>query len=113
MTTSTQGTRPALDRAAVAAAARAKTAYRMQLTEAQVAAAMALSNWCTIEEMLEREFLGAYRGYYPKCSMTLRAEAVIAEIYDALAMEIGDPRRALRSGAWTPPARSTGGRCDG
>ena len=112
MTTSTYHT-PEIQREAVARDALAAVARRMQLPPARVAQTMALSCWTTIDEMIEREFAGSYRGYYPKCSMELRAEAVIAEVFDQLAIALGDPRRALRCGAWTPPGGWTGGRSDG
>ena len=112
MTTSTFDT-PAIDKEVVASGVLETVAYRMQLTETQIKRAFILSSWVTIEEMIEREFAGAYRGYFPKCSMNLRAEAVIAEVFDQLAIELRDPRRALRSGAWTPPATSTGGHSNG
>ena len=112
MTTSTYDT-PEIDKADVAKGAMEVVAYRMLLTEQQVASALALSSWTTAEEMIEREFAGPYRGYFPKCSMALRAEAVIAEIFDQLAIALGDPRRAMRSGAWTPPGGWTGGRSNG
>ena len=85
----------------------------MLLTEQQVTSALALSSWTTAEEMIEREFAGTYRGYFPRCSMELRAEAVIAEVFDQIAIALGDPRRAMRSGAWTPPGGWSGGRSDG
>lgn len=102
-----------IDTEAVATGALEVVAYRMQLTEAQVASALARSTWTTAEEMIKREFASSYRGYFPKCSMNLRAEAVIAEVFDALAIALGDPRRALRCGAWTPPGGWIGGRADG
>ena len=107
------------DRAALAAAVLGTVAERMWLRPESVAQAFALSTWTTIEEMIEREFAGAYRGYYPKANMELRAEAVIAEVFDQLAIALDDPRRALRAGAWTPPGGWvrpddwTGGRSDG
>lgn len=112
MTTSTYDT-PAIDREAIAAGVLEVVAYRMRLTEAQVSSALALSSWTTIEEMIEREFAGTYRGYLPKCSMELRAEAVIAEVFDQIAIPLGDPRRAMWSGAWTLPGGWSGGRSDG
>jgi hypothetical protein len=55
--------------------------------------------------------------------MAARNEAVIAEVFDAIAEATGDPRRALRAGTYTPPAPPTfsdavpaipaGGRTDG
>ncbi|WP_299844647.1 hypothetical protein [uncultured Jannaschia sp.] len=107
------------DRAALAAAVLGTVAERMWLRPESVAQSFALSTWTTIEEMIEREFAGAYRGYYPKCTMNLRAEAVIAEIFDQLAIALDDPRRALRAGEWTPPGgwvrpgAWAGGRSDG
>jgi hypothetical protein len=98
-------------------------AAQLDLTPAQVERAMALSAWTTVAEMIEREFLGGYRGYFPKCGMAVRNEAVIAEVFDAIAEATGDPRRALRAGTFTPPARPSspdavstaraGGRTDG
>ena len=98
-------------------------AARLSLTPAQVERAMTLSTWTTAAEMIEREFLGAYRGYFPKCGMAVRNEAVIAEVFDAIAEATGDPRRALRAGTFTPPAMPgspdavpatpAGGRTDG
>ena len=121
MTTSTFGT-PATTGTGKEALARAvlgTVAQRMWLPAAAVERAFALSAWTTIDEMIEREFMGAYRGYYPKCSMNLRSEAVIAEVFDRIAIALDDPRRALRSGEWTPPGgwvqpgRWSGGRSDG
>lgn len=103
----------AIDRRAVASDALGTVARRMRLTPDQVAQSLALSSWTTVEGMIEREFAGSYRGYFPKCSMELRAEAVIAEVFDRIAIMLGDPRRAMRSGAWTPPGGWTGGRSDG
>ncbi len=65
------------DRAALAAAIPGTVAQRMWLRPESVAQSFALSTWTTIEEMIEREFAGAYRGYYPKANMELRAEAVM------------------------------------
>ena len=114
------GTRPAPvapdDAGLYASAAHvtATAAARLGLTPAEVERAMCLSAWTTVAEMIEREFLGAYRGYYPKCSMALRAEAVIAEVFDAIAEMQSDPRRALRDrhvGAGSATAAE--GRTDG
>ncbi|MDO5757320.1 MAG: hypothetical protein Q4P24_07365 [Rhodobacterales bacterium] len=88
-------------------------ACRMQITSGAVAKALAGSVWRTVAEMSAREFTSSYRGYYPKCEMAIREEAVIAQVFDQLAITYGDPRRAVRSGAWTPPATQTGGRSDG
>ncbi|SFH27728.1 hypothetical protein SAMN04488020_10973 [Palleronia marisminoris] len=112
MTTSTPDA-PAIDKEAVASGVLETVAYRMQLTPIQIKRAFILSSWVTIEEMIEREFAGAYRGYFPKCSMDLRAEAVIAEVFDQLAIALDDPRRAMRVGEWTPPTPSNGGRSNG
>ena len=101
------------DREALAATVLGTVARRMQLKPETVAQSFALSTWTTIEEMTLREFEGAYRGYYPKCSMELRAEAVIAEVFDWIAIALGDPRRALRCGAWTPPGGWSGGAHNG
>ena len=79
-----------------AARVTATAAARLGLTPDEVERALCLSAWTTAAEMIEREFLRDYRGYYPKCSMALRAEAVIAEAFDAIAEMQGDPRRALR-----------------
>ena len=112
MTTSTYHP-PTIDREAIAREAIAQTARRLQIREAQVVQALAMSAWRTPEEMIEREFAGAYRGYFPKCSMDMLSYAILAEIFDALAIALGDPRRALRSGAWTPPGGWSGGHSDG
>lgn len=112
MDTSTPCT-PEIDKDALTETVLATVAYRMLLTPAQVAATFSLSTWGTVEDMIHREFSGPYRGYYPKCSMELRAEAVIAEVFDQIAIALEDPRRALRAGAWTPPKGSAGGRTDG
>ena len=108
---------------ALAAQVTETAAVRLGLTPAQVERAMALSAWITVAEMIEREFLGAYRGYFPKCGMAARNEAVIAEVFDAIAEALGDPRRALRAGSYSPPAlpgspdavpaTRAGGRIDG
>ena len=45
--------------------------------------------------------------------MDRRLDAVIAEVFDSLAITFDDPRRALRAGVWTPPAAPAGGRSDG
>ena len=71
-------------------------ARTLGLSPAAIERAMAISAWTTVAEMIEREFLGAYRGYYPLCAMGIRAEAVIAEVFDAIAVLQDDPRRALR-----------------
>ena len=94
---------PPIDRQAMARDALAIVACRMQLPPAMVTQTMALSAWTTIEEMIEREFEGSYRSFYPKCFMNQRAEAVIADVFDQIAIRLGDPRRALRAGEWTPP----------
>jgi hypothetical protein len=108
---------------ALAAQVTETAAARLSLTSAQVERAMALSAWTTAAEMIEREFLGAYRGYFPKCGMAVRNEAVIAKVFDAIAEATGDPRRAMRTGSYTPPAlpgspdavpeTRAGGRTDG
>ena len=90
-----------------AAHVTATAAARLDLAHAEVERAMLLSAWTTVAEMIEREFLGAYRGYYPKCSMSLRAEAVIAEVFDAIAEMQDDPRRALRD-RYVRPDTSSG-----
>ncbi len=102
-----------VDTAEVAKSVCATIAYRMQLSEAEIAQAMARTSWTTIEEMIGREFTGSYRRYYPKCGMAIRDEAVIAQAFDLLAIAFGDPRRAVRSGAWTRPAILPGGRSNG
>ncbi len=112
MTTSIEDT-PAIDREAVARDALATVARRMQLTPAQIENALALSAWTTIDEMIQREFMGPYRGYFPKCGMAIRSEAVIAEIFDQIAIALDDPRRAMRCGVWTPPGGWTGGAHNG
>lgn len=108
---------------ALAAQVTEAASARLGLTPAQVERALALSAWTTAAEMIEREFLGAYRGYFPKCGMAVRNEAVIAEVFDAIAEATGDPRRALRAGSYVPPAppasadavpsTRAGGRTDG
>lgn len=108
---------------ALAAQVTETAAARLGLASAQVERAMALSAWTTAAEMIEREFLGAYRGYFPKCGMAVRNEAVIAEVFDAIAEALADPRRALRAGCYAPPAlpgspdavpaTPAGGRTDG
>ena len=108
---------------ALAARVTETAAARLGLAPVQVEHAMALSAWTTAAEMIEREFLGTYRGYFPKCGMAVRNEAVIAEVFDAIAEVTGDPRRALRAGSYTPPAlpgspgavpaTRAGGRADG
>jgi len=107
---------------ALAARVTETAAARLALTPAQAERAMLLSAWTTVAEMIEREFLGAYRQYYPKCGMALRNEAVTAEVFDAIAEAMDDPRRALRAGAYVPPAEgsisqpssaASGGRTDG
>ena len=106
----------------LAASVTEAAAAQLSLTPAQVERAMLLSAWTTVAEMIEREFLGAYRQYYPKCGMALRNEAVIAEVFDAIAKVLDDPRRALRAGIYVPlaegsdsasPSAPTGGRSDG
>ncbi len=117
MTTSTYhppASDPAIvDAAEVATAVRGAIAYRMQLAEAEIAQAMTSTSWTTIEEMIEREFAGSYRGYYPKCDMAIRDEAIIAQAFDLLAIAFDDPRRTVRSGTWTRTATFTGGRSNG
>ncbi|CTQ34828.1 hypothetical protein [Jannaschia rubra] len=104
---------------ALAAQVTEIAAVQLSLAPAQVERAMALSAWTTAAEMIEREFLGTYRGYFPKCGMAVRNEAVIAEVFDAIAKALGDPRRALRAGSYVPPALGTasvasiGGHADG
>ena len=104
---------------ALAARVTETAAARLGLAPAQVEHAMALSAWTTAAEMIEREFGGAYRGYFPKCGMAVRNEAVIAEVFDAIAEALGDPRRAMRAGSYTSPApgdasmASAGDRTDG
>lgn len=105
--------REVVDTAKIASAVLATVAYRMQLTQDAVKEYFAQSGWNTIAQMIEREFIGTYRGYFPKCGMEIRAEAVIAEVFDQLAMAFDNPRRAVRSGVWTPPAALTGGRSNG
>ncbi|MBM9595091.1 hypothetical protein [Roseitranquillus sediminis] len=87
------------DQEAIAAAALASAASSLGLSEAEAARALRCTGWRDAGEMLRREFLGSYRGYYPRCGMTVRAEAVTAELFDALAIAMGDPRRAQRHGA--------------
>ncbi|PZX14239.1 hypothetical protein LX81_03038 [Palleronia aestuarii] len=112
MTTSIHDT-PTPPREAVAREALATVARRLQLTPTSVTRAMALSAWTTIDEMILREFGGPYLGYYPKVHMEIRSEAVIAEVFDQIAIALGDPRRALRCGAWTPPGGWSGGAHNG
>ena len=105
--------RQSVDMAAIAAAVLDSIAYRMQRPEPEVARALARTSWTTIPEMIAREFAGSYRRYYPKCDMAIRDEAVIAEAFDLITIAFEDPRRAVRCGAWTPPAARAGGRSDG
>ena len=86
------------DQEAVAAAALARAASRLGLPEAEAARALRSTGWRDAGEMLRREFLGSYRGFFPRCGMTVRSEAVVAELFDALAVATGDPRRAQRHG---------------
>lgn len=102
-----------IDVGTIAAATRAATAEMMGLSEDAVATAFGTSNWGTIEEMIEREFTGSYRGYFPKCGMSMRCEVVIAEVFDLLAAAFEDPRRALRYGAPAETSLKPGGRSDG
>ena len=89
-------------------------ATRLGFSFAEIERAMASSVWGTAREMIEREFGGTYRGYYPKCDMEVRSAAVIAEVFDAIAEMLGDPRRALRTGIYMSPAlRNAGERADG
>ena len=88
-----------LDTAAIAVAVLGSIAFRMQLPEPEVADAMTRRSWTTIEEMIAREFIGSYRRYYPKCGMTIRDEAIIAETFDSLTITFEDSRRAVRRGA--------------
>lgn len=105
--------REPVDTAAIAAAILETIAYRMRLSQVEIAQAIARSSWTTIGQMIEREFTGSYRGYYPRCSMAIRDEAVIAQAFDLLAIGFDDPRRAVRSDAWMPPALPAGGRSHG
>ena len=102
-----------IDVAAVAAATRTAAAQVMDMREEQVVHALATSVWGTVEEMISREFTGSYRGYYPKCGMTLRCEMVFAEVFDLLAAAFDDPRRTVRYGVTALPVASAGGRSDG
>ena len=87
------------DQEAIATAALASAASRLGLSEAEAARALRFTGWRDAGEMLRREFLGSYRGYFPRCGMTVRAETIVAELFDALAFATGDPRRAQRHGA--------------
>ena len=98
------GPRPA---GVTAALALLSAANELGLSEAAIAEALAGTTWGSAQELLVREFEGAYRGYYPKCRMARIDEAAVAAAFDALAEILGDPRRALREGTWT------GGRSDG
>lgn len=110
----TPGTDPAgTGRTTVVALARHAVSNHLRITEAQVDRAMARSAWSDIAEMLDREFAGTYRGYFPKCDTAILDEAVIAATFDALAILLDDARRAMRCGAWSPPAAPVGGRSDG
>ena len=95
--TSTPG--PAAGQDAIAAAALARAASRLGLSEAEAARAFRSTGWRDAGEMLRRELLGSYRGCFPRCGMSVRAEAVVAELFDTLAVAMGDPRRAQRHGA--------------
>ena len=90
-----------------------QAAYRMGLTVQRIEAAMAGSAWSGVAGLVVREFDGPYRCYFPKCDMSILGGAVVAEIFDAIAIRRGDTRRALRVGAWVPPSAPTGGRSDG
>lgn len=93
------------DEEAIAAAALASAASRLGLSEAEAARALRCTGWRDAGEMLHREFMGSYRGYFPRCRMTVRAEAVVAELFDVLAVATGDPRRAQRHGSVATEAR--------
>ncbi len=84
---------------AIATAAEATAASRLAIKVQEVRLYMKNSTWYDACGMLRQEFSGQYRGYYPTCGMGLMTEAVIAEVFDALAEATGDPRRALRRGA--------------
>ena len=90
-----------------AALALLTAANELGLSEAAIAEALAGTTWGSAQELLAREFEGAYRSYYPKCRMARIDEAAVAAVFDALAEILDDPRRALREGTWT------GGRSDG
>jgi hypothetical protein len=64
-----------------------------------VRAVFKASGWRDVEDMARREFTGRYRGYYPSVGMWLLPEAAIAVAFDAIAVAMGDPRRALRNTA--------------
>lgn len=89
-------------------------AARLGFSFAEIERTMASSVWGTARGMIEREFGGTYRGYYPKCDMEARSAAVIAEVFGAISKTLGDPRRALRIGTYMSPAlRTAGDRADG
>lgn len=84
---------------AIAARAEATAARRLAIEVTDVRLYLKNSVWIDAFGMLRQEFSGRYRGYYPTCGMGLMVEAVIAEVFDALAEATGDPRRAQRRGA--------------
>ncbi len=90
---------PTPEDARIAKVAAERAAGLLSLPIARVHDVLRGSIWRTPEGLLAREFRGRYRGYYPKCDMALWPQAVVAEVFDALAEATGDPRRALRAGA--------------
>ena len=90
-----------------AALALLTASNELGLSEAAIVEALAGTTWGSAQELLAREFEGAYRAYFPKCRMARIDEAAVAAVFDALAEILDDPRRALREGTWT------GGRSDG
>ena len=84
---------------AIAADAETKAASNLAIRVEDVRLYLKNSVWNDAFGMLQQEFSGRYRGYYPTCGMGLMTEAVIAEVFDALAEATGDQRRAQRRGA--------------
>lgn len=86
--------------AAITSAVRAaRKALRTQLalSDDQITKAFEGTGWSGIRDLAQREFCGAYRGYYPKVGMWVPSEAAIAVTFDTIAKRFGDPRRALRN----------------
>lgn len=80
----------------VAELATTIAADRMKIKTEDVARLIEWSAWGSVAEMISREFGKRYKGYYPSCGMPLRSEAVVAEVFDAIALLLRDPRRAVR-----------------
>lgn len=73
-------------------------AQKSRLSKGAIHRLIGQTDWRTVRALAEREFYGEYRGYFPVFAAAVPREAALANVFDALAVIVNDPRRAQRRG---------------